>query len=76
MILGRLIDLYALIVMGAVVLSWIPSARNHPIGRFIESATEPALRRIRGVVPPLGGLDLSALILLFGLELLKRLIFF
>jgi YggT family protein len=75
-ILGRLIDLYALIVMGAVVLSWIPSLRNHAIGRFIESATEPALRRIRSVVPPVGGLDLSALILLFALQVIKRLLFF
>jgi YggT family protein len=75
MLLLRLIDLYSLIVLASVVLSWIPSAQGHPVARFIEAATEPVLRRIRTVLPPMGGLDLSPLVLLLALQLIKRLLF-
>lgn len=75
MLLIWLIDLYSLIVLASVVLSWIPTARGHPVARFIEAATEPVLRRIRSVLPPMGGLDLSPLVVLLALQLVKRLLF-
>jgi YggT family protein len=73
-LLVRLIDLYSLVVLAAVILSWIPSARNNVVARWVEAATEPVLERIRGVLPPLGGLDLSPMLLLVALHLLKKFI--
>jgi YggT family protein len=73
-ILARLIELYSLIVVAAIILSWVPSARSHPIGRFVESVTEPVLVRIRAVLPPFGGLDFSPMVLLFALQILERLL--
>lgn len=75
MVLFRLLDIYSLIVLANVVLSWIPSARNHPIARLIEAVTEPVLSKIRAVVPPAGGWDLSPLVLLIALRLLQRLLY-
>jgi len=74
-ILYRLLDFYSLVVIARVVLSWIPAAHGHPIARLVESVTEPVLARIRAVVPPLAGFDLSPLVLLFALRLLQRLLF-
>jgi YggT family protein len=73
-LLAELISLYSLVVLAAVVLSWVPAARNNQIARYIEAATEPAFARIRRVVPPLGGLDLSPLVLLVLLHVLRRLV--
>jgi YggT family protein len=73
-ILLRLIDLYTFIVFAAVVASWIPALRDSAIGRFIDSATEPVFAQVRKVIPPLGGLDLSPMIVLIALHLLKRLL--
>ena len=73
--LFRLVELYSLIVVAAIILSWVPSARNHPIGRFIESVTEPVLEKIRAVVPSVGGFDISPMILLFALQILERFLF-
>ena len=73
--LFRLIDFYSLLVVAAVVLSWIPAARDNPIARFIESVTEPVLSRIRAVVPPIGGFDVSPLLLLLALRMLQRLFY-
>lgn len=41
---------------------------------FLRRATEPAFRKIRQYVPTMGGIDLSPLVLLIGLEFLGRLI--
>jgi YggT family protein len=72
----RLLDFYSLIVIASVVLSWIPAAQGHPIARVVEAVTEPALKRIRAVVPPLAGFDLSPLVLLFAVRLIQRLLLF
>jgi YggT family protein len=73
MILGGLIDLYSLVVFVAVILSWIPDARDSAFGRWIGSVTEPVFEKIRQVIPPLGGLDLSPMVLLIGLRLVRGL---
>jgi YggT family protein len=72
--LSELISLYSLIVLAAVVLSWVPAARENQIARYIDAATEPVFARIRRVVPPLGGLDLSPMVLLVLLQVLRRLV--
>ena len=71
--LRELIDLYSLIVIGAVVVSWIGLPPGNPIANFLRACTEPALQPIRRMLPPLSGLDFSPMVLLFGLQALKGL---
>jgi YggT family protein len=75
MLLFRLIDLYSLIVLAAVVLSWIRVDPHNPMVRIVDILTEPALVPIRRVLPPMGGFDFSPMVLLIGLQLLKDLLF-
>jgi YggT family protein len=75
-VIFALIDLYSLVVIVAVVISWLPVDRRHPVVVFIQRITEPALAPIRRALPAMGGLDLSALVLLVALQLLKRLLLF
>ena len=57
-----------------VVLSWVaPDVRN-PAVQLLSRICEPVLRPVRRVVPPLGGLDLSALIVLVALQVLRILL--
>ena len=76
MFLIRILDLYSLVVLAAVVSTWLPFPPSHPIVRFLRSATEPVLRPIRKLLPETGSLDLSPIVLLFGLQLLRRFFFF
>jgi len=46
----------------SAILSWV--APHSPMGSVLGALVDPLLRPIRRVVPPLGGLDLSPLILL------------
>jgi YggT family protein len=73
MFLARLIDLYSLIVLASVVLSWVQLSPDHPLVRFTHALTEPVLAPIRRVLPELGGLDFSPMVLLVALRLLRGL---
>jgi len=70
--ISDLVYLYSLVVLAAVVLSWFPAARANPAGQLVERLTEPVFERIRRVIPPAGGFDLSPLVLLVGLQILRR----
>ena len=72
--LANLIDLYSLVVLVAVILSWVPLDRRNPLVTITHTLTEPVLAPIRNVLPPMGGLDLSPMILLFALQLVKNLL--
>jgi YggT family protein len=71
MLLARLIDLYSLIVLAAVIVSWIQLPPYHPVVKLLNSLTEPALAPIRKVIPPMGGLDITPMLLLILLQLVK-----
>lgn len=71
MILVQLLDLYSLAVFAAVIVSWIQLPPHHPIVSILRTVTEPLLAPIRRVLPDMGGLDLSPLVLLFGIRLVR-----
>jgi YggT family protein len=70
-----LLDLYWWVVVIAVVVSWLVAfgvlnIHNHlarSVIRALDALTEPVFRPIRRMLPPLGGLDLSPLIVLIAI---------
>jgi YggT family protein len=73
-LLANLIDLYSLVVLVAAILSWVPLDRHNPLVTITRALTEPVLAPIRRVLPPMGGLDFSAMLLLIALQILKGLL--
>jgi YggT family protein len=71
--LARLIDFYSLVVLVAVILSWVPLDPRNPLVTVTRALTEPVLAPIRKALPPMGGLDLSPMVLLIALQILKGL---
>jgi YggT family protein len=77
-----IIDLYIWLLIASAVLSWliafnVVNTRNPlvaNIGEFLYRITEPALRPIRNMLPNLGGIDISPVILIILLLFLKQLI--
>ena len=82
-LIDTIITLYIWILIAAAVLSWliafnVVNTRNPvvaAIGDFLYRVTEPALRPIRSILPNLGGIDISPVILILGLLFLRNLIF-
>ncbi len=78
----QVIDLYMWVVIIGVVLSWLVSfnvvnSSNrfvYMVGDLTYRLTEPALGRIRRVMPKLGGLDISPVVLIILLIFLQRFI--
>lgn len=69
--IGLLLEVYSWVVLISVLSSWIPS--DNVVFRVANQMTEPVLEPIRKVIPPAGGFDLSPLILLLGVHLLRAL---
>lgn len=67
--LSLLLDIYAVIIVVSVIGSWVGS--DNPIFRFADQLTEPLLRPIRKVLPPAGGFDLSPMILIVVVQILR-----
>ncbi|HEY5619352.1 MAG TPA: YggT family protein [Vicinamibacterales bacterium] len=72
-LVATLIDLYSLVVLAAVVMSWVRVDRRHPLAHAVFSLTEPALAPIRRALPSVGGLDFSPMVLLVALRILRGL---
>ncbi len=77
-----ILDLYVYIIIGSAIFSWLfafnvinPSNQFvGMIGNFLYQATEPLQRPIRRMLPRLGTLDISPIVLLLGIFLLQRII--
>lgn len=75
-ILCLAVRLYYLILLLRIILSWVPSlpAPLEPLARFLRGVTDPVLIPLRRVIPPVrmgpGALDLSPLVLFFGISFL------
>lgn len=51
-----------------VIISWVSPGLQNPIMSVIYQLSEPIMAPIRRIIPPIGGLDLSTLILILGLQ--------
>ena len=72
-IIVRLIDLYEIVLIVRIILSWIPHDRHHPAVQFLYRITEPVLGPARRIIPPIGGtLDISPIVVFVLLEFLKK----
>ncbi len=74
-VINAVIQLYTVVIFVSVIMSWLISFnvinRHSPlvdaIWRTCVGLTEPLLRPIRNMLPSLGGIDISPVILLIGL---------
>ena len=77
----RLLDAYLIILFARIILSWFPISPDSGMASvygFLYSLTEPVLGPIRRIIPPLGmggmGLDLSPLVVFFGISILRSVV--
>ena len=79
-----ILDLYFWVIIASAVLSWliafdVVNMRNqivYTIYNVLHQLTEPLLRPIRNLMPNLGAIDISPIILLLGIFFLQRVIIY
>lgn len=82
-LLDTVITLYIWLLVGSVILTWlvhfgVVNTSNrvvYMIGDFLHRITEPALRPIRNLLPDLGGIDISPVVLILALIFVRNLAF-
>jgi YggT family protein len=75
MILFWALQLFNLVLLARVLLSWFPDIdRSHPIIQFLYDITEPVLRPVRELLPQTGMIDLSPLVVFLVIQVLLRLL--
>jgi YggT family protein len=71
-LVNQVLWLIFIIVIIRAILSWV-SQGGHPVEMVMSQLTEPLLRPIRKIMPEMGGLDLSVLVFLLGLQFIINL---
>jgi len=82
LVIDLALQLYVWIVIAAAIFSWlvafnVVNTRNQfvgAIGEFLYRITEPALRPIRNMLPNLGGIDISPVILFLIIAFIRYVI--
>jgi YggT family protein len=59
-----------LLILARVLMSWVRVDPYSPLARTIYELTEPILAPVRNILPPMGGFDLSPLIVLIVIQMI------
>ena len=69
-----LFTLLELAILARVLLSWFRVDPYHPAIAFLYQITEPILRPLRNVIPPLGMMDISPIVAMLLIGVIRRII--
>lgn len=67
-----LVVLFLRFILSWVTMFWSPPPSFDPVVRVAYDLTEPVLQPLRRYIPPVGGLDLSFLVLILILDIARR----
>ncbi len=73
-IVALLIQLYSLVILARVLMSWVQVDPYNPVVRTIFDLTEPVLQPIRNLLPPAAGLDFSPIIAIILLQFIGQIL--
>ncbi len=76
------LELYKWIVISTIIVSWlvafdVMNTKNPWVYKFcalLNKITDPALKQVRRVIPPFGGMDLSPIVIIFGISILQNIL--
>jgi len=73
-LLRMLLDVFQFCLLARMILAWLYPRSTHPVVTLLELVTEPILRQVRQVVPPVGQFDLSAVFVFLLVDIIKWLL--
>lgn len=68
----QMLQIFSWVLVARAILSWIDQRQEWGISRVLADITEPIIRPVRQFVPPMGGFDISFIIVFFGIQVLIR----
>ena len=78
-ILIRALDIYLWLIIISVMMSWlvvfdVVNTRNKWVYKFcslLNRATNPGMAQLRKIIPPMGGMDFTPMVMMLGIYLLQ-----
>ena len=70
-VIGLLINIYFFALLAMIILSWIAPGSNHPAIYLLYQITEPVMAPFRKLLPPMGGLDLSPILVFILINVIQ-----
>lgn len=64
--------IYTFMLIGYILLSWIPAAQDSAVGRFLAAVCEPYLGIFRRFIPPIGMIDISPIVAFLALRFIQE----
>ena len=66
--------LYTFLILARVVLSWVNHDVTHPVIQWVYRLTEPMMAPFRSLIPAMGGIDFSPILVLLLLNIVEGLL--
>ncbi|MFM7785279.1 MAG: YggT family protein [Gammaproteobacteria bacterium] len=73
-IASLVVNMYFFAILGVIIFSWIAPHSQHPALALLYQLTEPVMAPVRRLLPPLGGLDLSPILVFVGINVIEILL--
>jgi YggT family protein len=73
-IIFLVVNLYFVTILVEAILSWTNASQRNPVAGLLWNINAPLLQPVRKLIPPLGGLDLSPLVVLILLQVVNILL--
>ena len=70
-VVAWLLNAYVLVMLVYALVSWVPSLRGRWTD-YVAMLVEPVLTPVRRIIPPMGGLDISFLVVIIALQFVVR----
>jgi YggT family protein len=70
-LVGLLVNFYFFAILAMIILSWIAPGSKNPAIYLLYQLTEPVMGPCRRLLPPMGGLDLSPIVVFIGINIVQ-----
>lgn len=70
-IIGLLVNIYFFALLAMIILSWVSPGGNNPALYLLYQITEPVMAPFRKILPPMGGLDFSPILVFIFINVIQ-----
>ncbi len=74
-LLAQVIQLYIFVLLARILMTWIPNLDPyHPVVQMLLRVTDPVLEPARRLIPPIGMIDISPIVVFLVLQFVARIL--
>ncbi len=70
-VIGLLVNIYFFALLAMIILSWVAPGSRHPAIYLLHQITEPVMAPVRKLLPPMGGLDFSPILVFILINVIQ-----